>query len=234
MTQYILDILFGVIFLITVIICAKRGLFKTVMRFARVILAAISAYFFGSRVAVLLADRFLGKRIYDMVYNKIEGIYQKAIDSFDAQKILSAFPRFLLPESMRDQISSIEGSGEELVVSASETLSDALTKIVSNVLGYILVFIVSLIVLAILTAIISAVLHRLEILGRMDHFLGGVFGIAVAWILLTILSSLLRFFGSGMDFYDQSHAVKFLAEMPITKFLKFLDLNGLLSKTFSR
>lgn len=234
MTQYILDILFGAILLVTIILCAKRGLFKTVMRFARVILAAISAYFFGSRVAVFLADRFLGKRIYDIVYNKIEGVYQKAIDSFDAQKILSAFPRFLLPESMREQIASIDGTGEELVVSASEKLSGALTTIVSNVLGYILVFIVSLIVLAILTAIISAVLHRLEILGRMDHFLGGIFGVAVAWVFLTILSSLLKFFCSGMDFYEQSHAVKFLAEMPITKFLKFMDLNALLSKAFSR
>lgn len=233
MTQYILDIIFGVILLITVIQCAKRGLFKTVMRFARVILAAIFAYLFGSRVAVFLSDGFLGKRIDSAVYNKVEGIYQKATESFDAQKILSAFPRFLLPESMREQIANMEESGEELVVSASETLSDALTKIVSNISGYILVFIASLILLAILTMIISAIFNRLEILGRMDHFLGAVFGLGVAWVILTILSSLLKFFFSGTDFYTQSHAVKFLAEMPVTKFLKFMDLDALLSKAFT-
>ena len=234
MMKYYLDLLFGVILIVTVIQCARRGLFKTVMHFARIVLAAVFAYLFGSRVAVLLADRFLAKRVYDKVYNKIDGIYQKATDSFDAQKILSAFPRFLLPESMREQIANMEESGEELVVSASETLSGALTKIISNVLGYILVFIVALIVLKILTAIISAILKRLEILGKMDHYLGAVFGVGVSWVILTILSSLLKFFFSGTEFYDQSRAVKFLAELPITKFLKFLDLDALLSKTFHR
>lgn len=234
MTQYILDVLFGIILLVTVIQCAKRGLFRTVMRFARVVLAAVAAYLFGSKVASFLADRFLGQRIYDAVYNKIEGIYQKSVDSFDMQQILSAFPSFLLPESMREQLSSLEETGEDLVLSATDMLSGALTKIVSNVLGYILVFLIALIVLAIVTTIITAIMRRLEILGRTDHFLGAVLGVGVAWVTLTILSSLLKFFFAEADFYTQSHAVRFLAETPVTKYLKFMDLDGLLSKTFNR
>lgn len=234
LTQYILDIAFGIILLVTVIQCGKRGLFKTLMRFARIVLAAVAAYFFGSRVATFLADKFLSERIYNVVYGKIEGIYQKAADSFDAQKILAAFPSFLLPKSMQEEISSMEETGEALVVSSSEALSGVLTKIVSTVLGYVLVFIVALILLAIVTAIIGAVIKRLEVLGTMDHVLGAVFGVAVAWVLLTILCSLLKFFFASEDFYTQSHAVKFLAETPITKYLKFLDLDGLLSKAFNR
>ena len=234
LTQYILDIIFVIILLVTVIQCGKRGLFKTLMRFARIVLAAVAAYFFGSRVATFLADKFLAKRLYDLVYNKIEGIYQKAAESFDAQKILSSFPNFLINDSMREQIGSMEETGEELVVSATDSISGVLTKIVSTVLGYVLVFIVALILLAIVTAIIGAIIKRLEVLGTMDHVLGAVFGVAVAWVLLTIVCSLLKFFCAEEAFYTQSRAVKFLAETPVTKFLKFLDLDGLLSKAFKR
>ncbi len=234
MTQYILDIIFGVIVLVIVIRCAVRGLFKALMRFLRILIAAVAAYFFGGKVADVLAERFFATRIYNVVYNKIESMYQKAAESFDAQKILSAFPKFLLPESMREQISSMDETGEALVLSATDSLSGALTKIVSAVAGYVLVFFAALIVMVIVSAIIGAIMKRLAILGTTDHVLGAVLGVAEAWITLTILSTTLSFFFADAAFYTQSHIVKFLAETPVTKFFSFLDLNSLLSKAFTR
>ncbi len=234
MTKYVLDAVFAVIALIIIIQCAKRGLFKTVMKFARLILAAVAAYLFGSKVATFLADKFFSARIYTAVYNKIESIYQSATDGFDAQKILAAFPSFLVPESMKEQISSMDETGEALVLSASDTLSGALTKIVSTVVGYVLVFIVALIVLAIVSAIIGAIIKRLALIGTVDHVLGAVIGVAVAWVVLTLLSSVIRFFFSESDFYTQSHAVRLIAESPVSEKLAFLNLDGLLSKAFNR
>lgn len=234
LTPYILDILFGIVLLIIVIKCAKNGFFKTLIRLARVILAAVAAYLFGSRVATFLADKFLSAKIYSGVHGKIEGLYQKASDSFNADTIFNAFPKFLLPQSIQDQIANSGDTGEALVESASQTLAGALTKIVSLAIGYVLVFVVALILLSIVAAIIGAIIKRLNILGTLDHVLGALVGVLEAWILLTLVSSVLKFFFAEAAFYTQSHAVKFLAETPITKFLSFLNLDGLLSKAFNK
>lgn len=233
-TPYILDVLYALVLLIIVIKCAKTGFFASLIKLARVVLAAIAAYLFGGRVADFLADRFLSEKIYNGVYGKIDGLYQKSAETFNADAIFKAFPKFLLPQSVQEQIASSGDTGEALVQSASDVLSGALTKIVSLVLGYVIVFIVALIVLTIVAAIIRAIIQKLDILGSLDHFLGAVLGVLEAWILLTIVSSVLKFFFKDADFYTQSHAVRFLAETPVTKFISFLNIDGLLSKAFNK
>ena len=233
-TPYILDILYALVLLIIVVKCAKTGFFASLIKLARVVLAAIAAYLFGSRVADFLAEKYLSAKIYNAVYGKIDGLYQKSAENFNAETIFKNFPKFLLPQSVQDQIADSGDTGEALVQSASDTLSGALTNIVSTVLGYVIVFIIALIILTIVFAIIRSIIQKLAILGTLDHFLGAVLGFLEAWILLTLVSSLLKFFFKDADFYTQSHAVKFLAETPVTKFLAFLNIDGLLSKAFNK
>ena len=99
MIPYILDIVFAGLILFFVIRGTVRGFFKAVIRFFRFLIAALAAHFLGETVASFLSEKFFAERIQKAVYEKIEGIYQNATASFDPEKILSAFPKFLLPES---------------------------------------------------------------------------------------------------------------------------------------
>ncbi len=234
MSNYILDAIFLLFAIIILVHYGKKGLFKTIMGFARLVVSALAAYYFGSKVATFLADKFFATKIYNAVYNKIEALYQSAADGFDAQSILGAFPSFLIPESMQQQITSMDETGEELVLSASDKLSTALTSIVSTVVGYVLVFIIALIVASIVIAVISSIVNKLKIIGSLDHFLGFVLGVVIVAILLVVSASVLRFFFADADFYTQSRIIKLINDSQVQEKIAFLNIDGLLSKAFNR
>ena len=187
MPTIIFDIVLLALFLVIIIICAKRGFFKSVMRLLRLFLAVVIAYCFGKQVGALLDQKFIHGWMYNVVYDKLNSMYQSASSSFNTQKILSSFPKFLFPESMRQQIENLDETGEALVVSASESISTSLSGIISTVLGYIVVFLVALVVLLIITKIISAVIQKLPVIGMLDHILGALIGLFVSWIILSLL-----------------------------------------------
>ncbi len=230
MPAFILDIVLLLFLLFIVIRSYVRGFFKTVFRAARLVLSVMIAYFMGKSVGGWLDSKFIHGWTYNSVYEKINALYQNASESFDVQKILSAFPKFFIPESIRNQLETSDETGETLVASASEAISGTISHFISMILGYFLVFVVAWIVLLILSKVIGGIIHKIPIVGTADHILGGVLGLLIAWIVMSLICSLMRFFFSTSDFYINSRILKFFAENPITRYISFLDFHALLSK----
>ena len=59
MSHFVLDGIFVVVGILIVVLCAKRGFFKTLMGFLRLLLAIAAAYLFGGKVAAFLAEKFM-------------------------------------------------------------------------------------------------------------------------------------------------------------------------------
>ena len=234
MNHIVLDVIFAVVGVLTIVLCAKKGFFKTLMGFLRLLLAIVAAYLFGGKLATFIADKFMAEPIRNSVYNKIEAMYQSAAESFDAQKILSSFPKFLMNDSMREQIGSMDETGEELVVSATDSISGVLTKIASSAVGYLIVFLVALLVLFLVSLIIGALIKKLFLLRTVDCILGGVVGALLAWIILFVGASIVKFFWGSEDFYTQSVIVKFLGNTSLPEQFKFLKINEWLEKAFQK
>ncbi len=230
MPAYILDIVLVAVLLFIVIRSYVRGFFKTVFRTARLILAFILAYCLGKPVGGWIDQKFIHGWVYNSVYEKINAMYQNAAESFDVQKILSGFPKFFMPDSMKEKLESMEETGETLVASASETVSSFISHFVSMIVAYILIFVLALIVLSIFTKILGGIIHKIPLIGTVDHLLGGVLGLLIGWVLMSLVCSLLRFFTAATEFYNSSYILKFFAENPITKYISFLDFYALLSK----
>ena len=230
MPVLVLDLVLLLFLLLIVIRGYVRGFFKTVFRAVRLILSVMIAYFLGKSVGGWIDNKFIHGWTYNSVYAKIHALYENASETFDVQKILSAFPKFFIPESIRNQMETSGETGEPLVASASEAISGTISHFISMILAYILVFILAWIALLIVSKVVGDVIHKIPIIGTTDHILGAVLGFLIAWIIMSLVCSLLRFFTSASDFYNNSHVLKFFAENPITRYISFLDFNKLLSK----
>lgn len=228
-TPYILDGIFLAVALIIIIISTVRGFFKTLVHFVRFILAAVAAYFFGSKAAALFVG-LLNNPIRNWVYGKIDALYQQAAESFDVQKIIAAFPKFLLNDAMRESLEGMSDSGEALVNSATDTISAGLVNIASTALGYLAVFLVALILLAIVTAIVTGLTKKFKGIRAIDRILGMIFGIAFATVLLTVASSIIAYFFQDHDFYTQSRIATYLATSPLAEHLTFLNFKTMIEK----
>ncbi|MBE6530295.1 MAG: CvpA family protein [Ruminococcaceae bacterium] len=227
---YIFDIVLLVVLLFILIRSCVQGFFKTVFRSLRFVLSILAAYFLGKPIGEWMDRTFIHGWTYNGVYDKINGLYQSASESFNVQKILSSFPKFLIPQSMREQIENMDETGEALVTSASEAVSSAISHFISMLVSYILVFVLAWILLWLFTKIFGNIIHKIPVVGTVDHVLGAVLGLLIGWTLMSLICSLFRFFFSSSEFYTGSYVLKFFAENPITKYVSFLDFYALLSK----
>ena len=229
-SQAIFDLVLVGVLLFIVIYSYIRGFFKTVFSSLRLVLSVAIAYFLGKPVGAFLDQRFINGWTYNGVYAKIQELYESASETFDIKEIISIFPKFLIPESVSEQLENMEESGEELVASASQAIADFLSHFISVIIAYILIFIIAWIVLWIVTKIFGKIIHKIPVIGTVDHILGALLGLLIGWILMSMLCSLFRFFMADNEFYTNSYVLKFFAENSITKYVSFLDLFALLSK----
>ena len=234
MSSIIPDVLFVVGGCLILFLCIKRGFFKTLMHFCRFFLALLAAYFFGSKVAVWLSEHFFFKPIYTSVYQKIERLYQNAAEEFGSEKIISAFPRFLMSDAMKNELNGMDESGEALVERASNSVASALSGIVSSIVGYLLVFVVAFVLLILISALLGKLIHSLPLLNIVDRVLGGLCGLLIAFCLLFLIGSTIRFFWGETDFYTHSSVIRFFGDLKLPKGLSFLNFQSFISKVFQK
>ncbi len=229
-SQYVADGAFLLFGLITIIVCAKRGFFLTLLKFFKMILSVLAAYFWGGAVATFLGEKFLNASIRESVFNKINGIYLQATDGFSVDQVTDAVPEFLKTDAFMEKLEGLEGSGAELVNSATNKIAGSLSSVVCGVLGYLAVFLVAFLALSLLYVIIKGVKGKIRLLGRVDSLLGAVLGLALSWVVLLVAGSLMKFFFDGDPIYTQSAVVKFFGESTFLDVMKWLNINEWLDR----
>ena len=225
------DILFVVAGLLTVLICVKRGFFLTLLRFLKLFLAFGAAYLWGGAFGSFLGEKFLNTPIRNWVFGRVNEIYQNTAGGFDVQSAVGAVPDFLLTDSLRGQLEALGGSGEELVNSVTDTVAGSLSSVICSVLGFILVFLLAFLALTVVYVLIKHIKDRIPIIGLADRILGGVLGLALAWMLLLVVGSLLKVFFGNSEFYTGSAVMRFFGDSDWFRMLNVSEwINGLQQK----
>ena len=226
MGHIIFDVLFLLIGVGLILACAKRGFLRNIIHFCKTLLAFVAAYFFGSKLGEFLCNNFILSPVRDFVYDKIHGAYVSASESFDANAILAALPEFMKTEEVQQKILSAEGSGEQLVNNAADSIATPVATVISNILGYVGVFVIALVVLWIGAIILDKLIDHIVILDRVNTLLGALLGLLIAMVVLFVLSSALKFFFAGDPLYTDSVIVKFFGDSSLPEKIKILDVGA--------
>ena len=224
--QLILDLAFVCIAAVIIIISAKRGFIANLVHSCRWILSFVAAYLFGPSLGGILNSAFIGNAVRGFVYGRVDALYQSASESFGAEQIAEKLPAFLLTDKVRAELDGMQGSGTELVNSVTDTVATPIATLISNILGYIGVFLIALLVLWFAVKLVNGLLDKITLLGAVNHVLGCVWGILLASLLLFMLSSAVKLFLGGTEWYQSTVIVKFFGDSALLQTLKILDIGS--------
>lgn len=200
----IVDIIIIAIVVLFVIIGVKRGLAKTILNLAGLVLTAVSAYYISSFLSQLFYDMFIKQTV---ITNTQQIIEQNGID-YAVSNCLEAVPQWV-----NGIISFIVGAfgislnefQNQITVpanissSASQVIESVLAPVVTSVLSIILVIILFIIILIIVKKLVKLVLRifNIPVIKQINQFLGGIVGLAegllIVFIAVNIISMVAGF-----------------------------------------
>ncbi len=189
----IVDIIIIAIIVLFVIIGVKRGLAKTILNLAGLVLTAVSAYYISSFLSQLFYDMFIKQTV---ITNTQQIIEQNGID-YAVSNCLEAVPQWI-----NGIISFIVGAfgislnefQNQITVpanissSASQVIESVLAPVVTSVLSIILVIILFIIILIIVKKLVKLVLRifNIPVIKQINQFLGGIVGLAEGLLIVFI------------------------------------------------
>ena len=224
------DLLFLAFGISLVVICAKRGLILTVIKFFKMLLSLLAARLWGGAAAVFVGEKFLNAPIRNSVYRKVHGVYLNTAEDFGGASSLDVLPRYLQTDAMREKLNGLEETGEALVESVTDTVAASVSSVVCGVIGFFLVFVLAFFALSLLYVVIRGAKKIFKPLGVADGICGGAFGFLFAWAVLLFAGSALRFFCGNQPIYTDSTVVKFFGDAGLAEGFRFLSLDQWLNK----
>lgn len=224
MGNLIADAVFVFVALLIIIIFTKRGFIRNLIESFKLILAVGAAYLWGTDLGRVFSDQFLAKRVHSFVFEKINGLYLSASESLNASSVTDLFPRFLISDTVRDELESTGAAGEEFVNRATDVISAPISTFVSNAIGYIAVFLAALLALSIFGWMLNKLVSKIRILRFFNGLLGFIWGVIVSFFLLLIAGSVIKAMFGTDDFYTQSAVVRFFGESATLELLKIFNV----------
>lgn len=210
---WIADLVFVLIGALIIWRCAHNGFIKCLFKFVRTALALVLAYFLVAPVAPVIAENFIEEPVYDFVFEKIDGIYSDAEESIDMESVVDKFPGFLVNEDTEEKLNELDSTGDELVVAVSEEITAPIVKIISCVLAFVISFILLFIVLSIILALLNSLICKIKLINTVNTVLGLIWGLVIAVILWTVVSSLMKGLFGGFDIYDSTIIIQFVGDL---------------------
>ena len=227
-SHIIADVIFVAIGLLIVLVCAKRGFLKNLIRSCRLLIAVLITYFFGGHVASFLYNSFIGNMVRSFMYPSIKNIYDQTAGAIDPQEALSKIPKFLRTAELEGKLNTISTSGDAWVDSVTDTVSSPIASLISNIIAYVLVFIVALIALFFVVKLLDSVIEKVKILDRINTILGAVWGLLSALMVMFMVSSLMKLFFAHSPIYTESTVIRFFGDSALLRFLKIFDIGSML------
>ena len=211
------------------VICAKRGLILTLIKFLKLILSVVMANLLGGAVASFIGDNFLNAPIRASVYGTVNRTYQSTAGNLNVDASYSLLPRYLQNDAMREKLAGIEGTGDALVNSVTDAIAEEISSVVCGVIGYALVFAATFLALSLAYVLIKNIKHLFPMFGKADTVCGGILGVVIAWMVLLFVGSALKFFCGNQPIYTDSTVARFFGEAAGKMELNFLNLDQWLS-----
>lgn len=188
---------------------AKRGLFKSLVGLAVLVLALVVA----ANVATVVTDTLIEKRIrpatVEAIEQRVDEMMAENIDSIsplaEMEQVVEAIPNDFIREKALSLLDTLGLSAEESVgYSARETLVEMGTQVADMVIDtvvrsllYTLSYLVCFLLVSLALRLLAKLLNltfKLPGLHGLNAFGGGVLGLAEGWLLTTLALWLLPAF----------------------------------------
>lgn len=195
----IIDILIVAVILLFAAIGVKRGIAKTLLNIAGIVVTAVCAYCLSDFLSQVIYDAFIKQTVISNVAQIIE---ENGLD-YALSNSLLALPEWL--SGFIIFVSSLFGINEtklqdslvfsdEISSSASNMIESAVAPLATSLLSFILIIVLFIIIFILVKKLIKLVAKAFSIpvIKQINQLLGGVFGIAegliIVWIAVNILS----------------------------------------------
>jgi len=194
----ILDIILGVLALLTIVKYTFRGFVGSILDIVKVILAAILAYLIRIPVAKLFDLWFMNDSIVGWVRNSLTAALEGEdtfINFISLYKNVPGFYNTVLAHFGLGDVSALDGlqsASYEQIDYLSMEIGSAISYMLSTALAVLVLFIVILITLSILVRFIDGLLVVSSV-NKLNRILGFVLGVAVAFAMVWITSFVLEF-----------------------------------------
>ena len=109
MGHLIADVIFVALALVIVLVCAKRGFLKNLIRTFRLVIAAVLTYFLGGRISELLYNNVFGNMIRNFMRPGVQRLYDQAEGILDPTQAISKLPAFLRTEEVETKLNTFVG-----------------------------------------------------------------------------------------------------------------------------
>ena len=203
MISYIIDIVFLLVALITIIVFTKRGFIKSILNRGKILFSVILSCIFGKAVGELLYTRFFFERICNWMNSKISTAFASLTGKIDVETLTDELPfvvkHFVSPETIKAKYGTVIYNTQSTALEISEFVSAPIARLISNFVAYILVFVLAIILLFLFGSLLEAI-TKLPIINGTNKFLGFLLGALAAFVLLSsityILSLLVGLFGN--------------------------------------
>lgn len=225
-----------VILLFFIVLFTVRGFLKSLMSFGKTLISFAVAAFCGPMVSEFLADKVFGKGITGFVYEKLNSFYGSATDAIDLTVLFEKLDTDLAwikgfgvdVSTLEADYGTLTGATADDLYELSKTIASPVVNAISSVVAYIGLFIVSLLLCAVLTFVLSGIsdiIEKIPVVGKLNHFLGFLLGIAtgalVVIIVVFVADGALRLISAMKDSFDYE---SLLEEAKLFKFIRNLNL----------
>ncbi|MFA6829982.1 MAG: CvpA family protein [Bacilli bacterium] len=189
-----ITIAYLVVVALLVIIGIKKGFLLMVLSFAGVAVAFAAAFFLSKPIGNALSSTGLGDTVSTSIYNWListnETLFSAVINQEAAAAALpSYFEQSGIPSVLANPLTSIvlptvPEVGDKAI---GVYMADGITNLAFIVGSFVLIFIVVLILIFILKKVAKGI-NEIPLVGWLNRLLGGVFGIAIAVVLVCVVS----------------------------------------------
>lgn len=199
-----LDIVMGIILIVSVFIGFQQGFIQAFIRTVGWLLSVILGFFFYPKVAALIADK---TNLDTFIHSGIASQLTDGGQSLNPE-ILSH-----LPEVISKAIESAINSAADAV---AITLADRITDLVLSVISFLLIVVAIRIVFGILSMLFSKQRND-GFTGMVDGMAGGLFGAARGFLIVSLLLALMVPLMGMMK--DSSFLTKALSDSTFAQYL---------------
>jgi len=193
------DIILIAIALFTIYKGWAKGFVNSAMSLVKGFAAGLAAYAYTPVLGSLIKEKWIHGSLTDNIFQTLRApALDLETDMFNLGRLIAdrqsdlvtILDRYNIPfDEFAKKYSGMTQVTEDAVYQCAAEIAEPTSTLLSSALAFIVIFVGALIVLSLLTSLLNLV-FRIPVLKTANQVLGGIFGVAEAFLLLAVFSIL--------------------------------------------
>lgn len=200
--QYIIDIVLVAVFVLCIVISAKKGFFVTLFELGSYVISMVAAKFTSSALAPQVYSNIFENSIREQI---IKGLGDASKKDYGAQieKLINSIPSYvdavmefigINKEELLEKVSKADLTGSNAVSSIMKNIVNPVGEAIVQTLMFVVLAIVFTFVLKIVVKLLNSVIKNLPAVKQVNSSLGAAFGALKGIIVVVLLSMFIGVF----------------------------------------